>query len=203
MMFFEDTRSIGLIFWIVAALLMINAAIVLLGAFTDDVVMIPDYVTDFRMYCLISGIGSVVVAILYAMKAHKTMSKKKTRMEIRRSYILTVGLCTLLGDSFMGVAEYLYTDHPVDGMITTGVTIAIGIIVILVAFVITNGKKGFLKKVIWAILVIAFVLRALEALLPAENYWEYTEHVAHLRIATFMLVLIADSDVRTEMGAKS
>ena len=203
MMFFEDTRSIGLIFWIVAAFLMINAAIVLLGAFTVDVVMIPDYVTDFRMYCLTVGIGSVVVAVLYAMKAHKTMSKKNTRMEILRSYIMTVGLCTLLGDTFTGVAEYLYTDHPVDGMITTGITIAIGIIVILIAFVITNGKKGFLKKVIWAILVISFVLMAIEALMPAENYWEYAENISHLIIAVFMLALITDSEVRTEMGAKS
>ncbi len=203
MMFFQDTRSIGLIFWIVAILLMINAAIILLGAFTEDIVLIPDYVTDVQMYCLLAGFGSLIVSLLYAARAHKAMSKKNTRMEILHGYVLTVGLCSLLGNSIVGLAEYLYTDQPENGMILTGFSILMGIIVVLVAFVITNGKKGLFKKVIWAILVIAFVLMAIGALTPAENYWEYIEHIAHLLIAFFMLALIADGDIRTEMGVKS
>lgn len=203
MMFFEDTRSIGLIFWIVAALLIVEAAIVLLGAFTDDIVLVPDYVTDAKMYCLVAGIGSAVVALLYAIKAHRTMSKKNTQLELLRSYVMVVGLGTLLGDSFMGVAEYLYTDHPEEGMIITGITIVLGIIIILMALAITNGKKGLLKKVIWVILAVSFTLMAIEALLPAENYWEYVEHVSDLIIAIFMLLLVADVEVRIAMGAKS
>ncbi len=203
MMFFEDTRSIGLIFWMVAALLIVEAAIVLLGAFTDDIVLLPDYVTDEKMYCLVAGIGSVVVALLYAIKAHRTMSKKNTQLELLRSYVMVVGLGTLLGDSFMGVAEYLYTDHPEEGMIITGITIVLGIIIILMALAITNGKKGILKKVIWVILAVSFTVMAIEALLPAENYWEYIEHVSDLIIAIFMLLLVADVEVRIAMGAKS
>ena len=203
MMFFEDTRSIGLIFWIAAALLILNAAIVILGAFTDDIVIIPDYVTDEKMYCLVAGIGSAIIAFLYALKAHRTMSRKNTRIEILRSYIMTVGLGTLLGGFFTGLAEFLYTDHPAGGMIVTAISIIIGAIIILVAFSVTNGKKGFMKKFIWFILVIAFALMALNGIEPAEDYWEYAENISHLIIAVFMLALISDNDVRKEMGAKS
>ena len=52
-------------------------------------------------------------------------------------------------------------------------------------------------------MVIAFILMAIGALTPAENYWEYIENIAHLLIAFFMLALIADGDIRTEMGVKS
>ncbi|AMK14338.1 hypothetical protein AUP07_1301 [methanogenic archaeon mixed culture ISO4-G1] len=131
------------------------------------------------------------------------MSKKNTQLELLRSYVMVVGLGTFLGDSFMGVAEYLYTDHPEEGMIITGITIVLGIIIILMALAITNGKKGLLKKVIWAILAVSFTLMAIEALLPAENYWEYIEHVSDLIIAIFMLLLVADVEVRIAMGAKS
>ena len=85
----------------------------------------------------------------------------------------------------------------------TGITIVLGIIIILMALAITNGKKGLLKKVIWVILAVSFTLMAIEALLPAENYWEYIEHVSDLIIAIFMLLLVAEVEVRIAMGAKS
>lgn len=203
MMFFQDTRSIGLVFWIVVVLLLINAAIVFLGFFFEDLVNLPDYVVEEKLYCLLIGAGSLISAIIYARNAHKVMSVKMTRLQVLRSYVLTVGLCTVLGGVFGGLAVYLATSEPTSGIILTVATIVIGLFVILISIPIGNGKKGILKKAIWVILVIAFVLMALDALLPASTYWEFAENVAHLLIAVFMLAFILDGDVRKEMGVKS
>jgi MFS family permease len=203
MMFFQDTRSIGLVFWIVVALLLFNAIAVILGGFIEDIVVVPDYVTDKQMFCLVIGIGSLLSAIIYGMNAHKVMSKKLTRLEVLRNYVMTVGICTTIGGVFSGLALYLFTNEPASGILIAVITIIIGLIVVGIASVLANGKKGFLKKVIWAILVIAFVLMALNALIEADNYWEFAEDIAHLLLAVFMLAFITDSDVRKEMGAKS
>ncbi len=68
---------------------------------------------------------------------------------------------------------------------------------------IDNGKKGALKKLIWAVLVAAFVLMAVDSVLPADNYWQFAEHIAHLLIAFFMVMFISDREVMVEMGARS
>ena len=203
MLFLQDTRSIGLIFWIVVALLLINAAAVIAGTVFEDAVDIPDYVTDRDMYCLLIGAGSLISAAIYGLNAHRVMSKKMTRLEVLHGYVLTVGLCTAAGGVFGGLAEYLYTSDPESGIVITAVTIVLGLIVILISMAIVNGKKGFMKKVIWAILVISFILMLIDALIPADNYWTYAEHIAHLLIAFFMLAFILDSGIRREMGALS
>ncbi len=203
MMFFHDTRSIGLVFWIVVVLLIINSVIVLLGTFMDDMITVPDYVTDVQMYCLVIGVGNLISAAIYAVNAHRVMSRKNTKLEVLRNYVMTVGLCTLVGAFTEGIAEYMFTEEREIGLMITGIGIVLGIIIILIALVIANGKKSFGKKVIWAILVIAFVLLLIDALLPADNYWEYAENIAHLLISFFMLAFILDSEVKTEMGAKS
>jgi len=203
MMFFHDTRAIGLVFWIVVVLLIINSVIVLLGTFMDDMITVPDYVTDVQMYCLAIGVGNLISAAIYAVNAHRVMSRKNTKLEVLRNYVMTVGLCTLVGAFTEGIAEYMFTEEREIGLMIAGIGIVLGIIIILIALVIANGKKSFGKKVIWAILVIAFVLLLIDALLPADNYWEYAEDIAHLLISFFMLAFILDSEVRTEMGAKS
>ena len=203
MMFLQDTRSIGLVFWIVVALLLFNAAAMLAGLLPLDLVDIPDYVTDETMYCLLVGGGSLISAVIYAKNAHNVMSKKMARVEVVRRYVLTVGLCTLLGGVMGGLAEYLFTDDPDSGLLITVATIILGIMVLLISMIIANDRKGPMKKAVWAVLVIAFVLMAIGALLPADNYWEYAENISHLLIAFFMLAFITDSDVRKEMGACS
>jgi len=200
MIFFQDTRSIGMIFWIVAVVLAANAVMVLAAAFDFGSITIPDTVTDRRMFCLLTGIGSAAAAMIYAWNAHRTMSVRKSRLEVVRSYVMVIGLCTLIYGIFSGLAVFLYSDESVTGLAIALTTIILAAIVFAIAFVIGDGKKGPLKKVVWAILMIAFVLMALDAVMPAQDYWEFADHIAHLIIAVFMVSFIADADVRREMG---
>ncbi len=189
-----------MIFWIVAILLAANAALLLAGAFADDILEIPDEVTDGRMFCLLTGAGSVVSALIYAGNAHRTMATRRTRLEVVRSYIRVIGLCMLISGISGALALHLYTDEPDTGFYIAIVTIVLSAIVLAIASIIANGRTGPVKKVVWGVLVIAFALMALEAVLPAGDYWEFAEHVAHMIIAVFMISFIADSDVRKEMG---
>jgi len=202
-MFFQDTRSIGLVFWIVVGLQLFTGVTMLLAIFMDGLVILPDEVLDHDMYCITMGVGSLVTAAMYGYNAHKVMSRSMSRIKVLRDYVVTVGLCTLLGGIFNGGAMYLFTSEPLLGIMMTMGTIVTGIIVTIVGMIIDNGKRGILKKIIWAILVIAFALMFVFSLLEAGSYLEFADNVAHLLLSFFMLALITDSEVRKEMGAKS
>ncbi len=203
MMFFQDTRAVGLVFWIVVILMFINAGILLTAAFTEDLVVAPEYVKDVQMYYLLIGIGSTMIGVIYAVIAHRIMSVRMTRMQVLRSYVAAVGMCAMIGGIFEGLAEYLYSDRTEFGITILALSLVLGAMVMVIAAVIGNGKKGFMKKVIWVILVISLLLMAVKSLIPSEEYWGIINNVAHLMIAFFMLVFIADSDVMKEMGVTS
>ena len=203
MMFFQDTRAVGLVFWIVVILMLINAGMLLTEAFTKDMITVPDYVKDIRMYYLLIGIGSTLIGVVYAVIAHRIMSVRMTRIQVLRTYVAAVGMCAVIGGAFEGLAEYLYSDRTEFGITILALSLILGAMVMAIAAVIGNGKKGFMKKVIWVILVVALLLMAVKSLIPSEEYWGIINNIAHLMIAFFMLVFIADSDVRKDMGVIS
>ena len=203
MMILQNTRSIGLIIWLVVLLFLFNAAVAFVAAFTEDVVEIPDNLTDPRTYGILVGVGSLVVASVYGVSAHRIMTVKMSKLEIIRSYLMTVGLCTALGGAFLGPAIYLYTDSSGLGFHIAVTTVVMGIIVALISTYLTSGKKGPLMKVIWFVIVVSLVMLVIESVLPAGSWWEFVRHVAHLMIAFFMLLLITDSGVRKELGVSS
>ena len=200
MMFFQDTRSVGLIFWIVVGLLLLNGAVAFVNIFLDGFVDLPDEITDVQTYCLLMGTGSLVSALIYAKNAHRVMSKRLTKAEVLRGYVLTVGLCVLIGGIFEGLAIHLCVNDPMMGMVVTAASIVVGIVVALMSLTITGRRKGLLTKAVWFLLVIAFILMAIDALIPAETWWEFVNNVAHLLIAFFMIAFIADIEIRREMG---
>lgn len=200
MIFFQDTRSLGLIFWIVAILLAANAVMLLAAAFGDYAIEVPDSVKDARMFCLLTGAGNAIAAIIYAGNAHKTMATRRSRLEVIRSYIAVIGLCMLISGISGALAVYLYTDEQSFALYIAIAIIVLSAIVLGISRIVADGKKGPVKKVVWAVLVIAFVLMALDAIEEADNYWEFAEHIAHMIIAVFMISFIADGDVRREMG---
>ena len=203
MMFFQDTRSVGIVFWIVVFLLLIYAVILIIGALSEELVVTPEYVYDERRFGLAIGISSVVSAVIYGLNAHRMMCRKWSRIEVLRSYVLTVGLCTLIEGLGESVAVYFFTEEAEIALAMAVITAVLAFVIVLISMVIAKGKKGIVKMIIWAILVIAFVLMVLDSLTPAENYWEYASHIAHLLIGFFMLSLLLDRDVRTEMGVRA
>ena len=180
--------------------MLFDAAVMFAGMASIDQVNIPDYVTDRSVYCLTIGVGSLLYAVIYAKNAHDVMSRKMTRVEVVRKYLMTVGLCTTAGGVLWALAEYLFTDQPENGLVIAVATIVAGAVILSISAVVANGKKGPAKKVAWGILLVAFAVMAVCALLPAENYWDYAKNISHLLIAFFMLAFITDFEVRKEMG---
>lgn len=199
-MFFQDNRSIGVIFWMVVILLLFNAAMVIASAFDNNLSEFPDYVTDRKNYCILTGAGSLISALIYGVIAHRVMSVNMARISIVRSYVMTVGLTTTIGGVFAGLATYQCTDQPLSALYITIASVALGVLVLLMSIYISKGRKGFLMKVIWIVIVAALILMAVNSLLPAENWWTFAQHVANLLIAFFMLMFITDENVRKEMG---
>ena len=203
MMFFQDTRSVGLIFWIVVGLLLFNGAIAIVNVFSEGFVNLPEDVVDTRTYCLLMGAGSFLCAAVYAMNAHRVMSKRLTKAEVLRGYVMTVGLSVLLDGIFEGLATYLCVEDPKIGMIIAVIATVVGLVIVLMSLTIASGRKGLLTKVVWFLLIVSFVLMAVDALIPVDTWWDFIDNVAHLLIAFFMIAFITDGEIRREMGVGS
>ena len=153
------------------------------------------------IYCVVTGVGSLIAALLYAWNAHRVMiGKVAGSVQILSQYVMIVGLTTMIiycADAVGMIVAYGSLD---EGLINIVASVLFYIILMAVAFKIGRGKKGFLKKFLWAILVIAFVLMAVANILPVESYEELASSIAHLIIAIFMLLFLMDTGVREEMG---
>ncbi len=203
MMFFQDTRSIGVVFWIAAILNLVETIVVLSVLLFDNMTDFSEIITNREGFYFVIGIGALLSAAIYLLNAHRMMSRKMSRLEILRRYVLTVGLCALIDGISVGLSVYLYTSDPDAGIVMTVFTLILSVILILLSMYIANGKKGVGKKVVWAILVIVFGMMLITSLMPAENYWQYAENITNVLIAFFMLTFVLDREVRIDMGVQS
>ena len=181
-------------------MLLFNAAMVIASAFVDGLSEFPDYVTETKMYCILTGASSLVCALIYAIMAHRILTVKMSRLTILCNYVRAVGLTTTIGGVCGGLAVYLYTDQPTAALYISIASVVLGVLVILMSIYMTKGKKGLLSKIIWVIIIAALVLMAIDSILPAESWWVFAKHIANLLIAFFMLVFVTDEEVRKEMG---
>lgn len=202
MLFFENEKILGLVFWIVAVVFIMDSFIIMLAPFGFITVDIPQG-TDIMIYCLVTGAGCLVAALLYAWNAHRVMvGKVAGSVQILSQYVMIVGLTTMImlcADAVGTIVAYGSLD---EGMIKIVAAVIFYIVLIAVAYKIGRGKKGLLKEFLWAILIIAFVLMAVFNVLPVESYEELASSIAHLIIAIFMLLFLLDTGVREEMGFK-
>jgi len=202
-MFFDNIRSLGLVLWIVVALMLVNSAIVILAVFTEDIVVLPDFVTNKTLYCIFLALGNVISAILYAVNAHRVMmGKYKTKIAVLVAYMLTVGMCIFVDQLFNTAAIIYGCNELAEGIFDMIAGMILSIIILVCAAVIRSEKKSFLKKVVWGLLVLSFIVLLVGSLLPCDSYWELADSIAHLLLAIFMLMFLLDEEVRTTVGVK-
>lgn len=151
----------------------------------------------------ISGAGNVIAAIVYILYADKVVrGRVGSKIHILSRYLIVVGTTTFLIMFCEVVADIMLVGHVPMMTIMLLMFVAICIILTTCGLIIASPKKRTSKKVLWYILILAFLAMAVYNLLPAANEWELVNSVAHLMIAVFMILLLYDDEVMTDMGVK-
>jgi len=195
MWFFDNTRALGIIFWVVALLQLVAGALLAVTPFFDDTL-------EYKEFYYITGAGLVAASLIYIWNADKVMRNVyPKRITILAKYIAVVGVNSMIIWGTTALAIYVCGEETDLWMTVAFIGIALGLVLLLVSFKIEKGRKGIVKKTIWVITVLVFLLMGIYSLTPLEvSDLEIISKIAHLLIAIFMLVLLSTAEVRSEMG---
>ncbi len=206
MMFFENTRALGIVFWIVSAFLLLDGILLLTDSF--DVQYLSDLVDateefDPHTFSLFTGIGSIVAAVISMVFSHKVMMGRiDGKLRVLAYYVAVAGLTTMAILISEGIGVYAGggTYEDMENLSIYG--IVYGLILILISLKVNRGKKGPLKMFLWCVLMVAFIAMAAGALSPSGDYSELARHTADLLISIFLIIFLLDDEVRRDMGFK-
>jgi len=188
-----SAKNAGLAFMIAAILSIIDAAIaVYIGR---------DYITPY----IVLAVGSVICALLYFVYGNKVRTGViSDKPQILAEYVKIVGIVTIIGAVFAAIFAYMLTGSL--GASLTGLLVGIifGVIILIMAMKINDGKQTTGDKLIWIILLIAFVILLLASILEIISgivtITGIFSGICHLIIYSFMILLLIDEDVKSAMG---
>jgi len=200
MSFFDNTKSLGIIFEFVGILMILNAAMVFIAVFTDWL-GVQELLSEQKEAISVVGAGELIAAIVYIIFADRVMrGVAGDKLQVLSSYMLIVAVTTFIIVVSDSIGEYMM-GLDVISLITLAIGIVICMIIAVIALSVRNGKKGIRKKFIWAILVVVFVIMLILNLMPASNMMDFIDQIAHTLIAVFMLLFLMDAEVKIGMGA--
>jgi hypothetical protein len=201
--FFDNTKVVGTAFVIVGLILIIDAIFTIVLGFVDvsDDVRGDIESDKWLAYCVIGGIGSLICAVLYAMFAFKVYKGQYSeKIVILEQYVRIVGLTVALGGIFNAIASVAGGEELGVAIVGAILGIIIGLLIMFIASKINDGKQTVGDKIIWVILLIAFILLLIVSILEVFTLVGIVDGIAHILIALFMIAFLFDSDVKSKMN---
>ncbi len=194
MSFFDNPRNAGLAFMIVAIIQIVvgGIATIVLGAVSDDYNL---------TYCVVIGIGEIIcgaLMLMYGMKVRSGVISAK--IDILAQFVRIIGVVTIIGGIFGAIAPVAVGADLGTAIVSAIISIIIGLIIIFIGSKINDGKQTTGDKIIWVILLIAFILCILAAIIEMISIIGIINGICDLIIYIFMLLLLFDPEVKREMN---
>ncbi len=200
MILFDDSKSVGLIFEIVGALMAVNSIALIVGGTNDMIVPLIEETENPDIFYMVYGGGSLIASLIYILYAHTVMKGKfDNKLDVLAGYVRVVGVTTMIVVIGESLGEYLCGIELVLTLLVAVIGTILGITVTLISFSMNNGKKTKGKRILWWILVMAFAIMVIYNFMPAESYLDLVYMIAHLLIGLFMLLFLFDPEVKMEM----
>ncbi|MBQ7701006.1 MAG: hypothetical protein IJT54_01235 [Candidatus Methanomethylophilaceae archaeon] len=202
-MSFFDTKNVGYAFIFVGVLLLIEAIGYIAAGFVDMDVALPEEITNKTPFFVITGVGAVLAALIYI--GYALSVKNLTKIDTLAGYVRVVGVTFAVTGIFSAIAMVFgYKDIGSGlgaGAIALIITIVISFILVFIAGKINDGKQTTGDKIIWVILLIAFILMVI-AYIPfgTTDILSIINCVVHIIIAVFMIAYLFDPEVRQQMN---
>ena len=194
----------GFAFLLVGIILIIDAVFNIAIGFIDVADLPEDMangIDNWMIYCILGGIGSLICAVLYTMFAMKVYKGEYSqKIVILEKYVRIVGLTTALGGVFNAIASIAGGEDVGGAIVGAIILVLIGLLIMFIASKINDGKQTTGDKIIWVILLIAFILLLIGSILSLFSLVGIIDGIAHIIIALFMIAFLFDADVKSKMN---
>jgi len=199
MSFFSETKNLGAVMMIIAALQMVSGLINIVFPFVDEALK-----ADLSFY-LVCGIGLIICGLLLFACGNKVYKGQlAAKIDILATYVRVIGLVTIIDGVFAAVASMTIGAGLASAIISAIVSIIIGLIILWIGSKINDGKQTIGDKVIWIILLLAFGICLIAAIislfLSLFSLVSIIQAVASILLYIFMLALLFDPSVKSEMN---
>lgn len=137
-----------------------------MAGFGDMPEKYAEVLKNWKLFCIITGVGSIICAILYIVFAMKVYNGQlSAKIQVLANYVRVAGIITVIGALF-GAAALIAGGVPIGAsLISSAITILIGLIIVFISLKIDDGKQTTGDKIIWVLLTVAFIIKLiLEAL---------------------------------------
>jgi len=199
MSFFDSTSTAGTAFMIVGLIQIIGGIItIILGAISD---------TGLTSSLIVVGIGSIIVgAIIFVYGSKVRNGTISAKIDVLAGFVRMVGITTIVSGIFSAIALMAAGLDVVAGIGSILVTIIIGLIILFIAGKVNDGKQTTGDKIIWIILLLAFIIMFVVYLLGVIGSLmildipDLITSICEVIIYIFMLILLFDGEVKKEMG---
>ena len=199
--FFDNIRIVGYAFLIVGLILVIDAIFTIVLGFVDVSDDLKEGIDNWMPYCVVSGIGSLISAVLYTLFSLKVLNGTYSeKIVILEKYVRIVGLTVVIGGIFNGAAVVAGGQDLGTGIVAAAILVIIGLIIMFISTKINDGKQTVGDKIIWVLLLIAFVIVLIGGVLSVISLTSIIDGVAHILIALFMIAFLFDSEVKSKMN---
>lgn len=204
MSFFDNTKTLGLVLLIVGILYVLGAILVIAAGFVDlsSIVHPPEGVDPSATFFIIAGIGALLAAIVYMKNAMAVRSGAiSAKIDVLACYVQTVGLAFLISGVFDAIAAGVAVggaEGIIGAIIGAIFIIIIALIIMFIGRKINDGKQTTGDKIIWVILLLAFLIMLVLNILGILA--DPIGGIAGILISLFMLGFLFDSDVKRQMG---
>ena len=196
-MAFFSAQNAGLAFMIVAVINIIAAIIAVVLA----VMEVAGFTENGVVYYAICAVGELITSGLYFMYGQKVRNGQiDKKIDILATFVKIVGITMIIGGLFAAAAVIAIGADIGAALIGMIVPIIIGLIIIFIASKINDGKQTIGDKLIWIILLVAFVISLLVAILEIISIVGILYGICDLIIYSFMILLLIDEEVKSEMG---
>ena len=193
-------RNAGIAFMVVGILMILGGVLTLIIPFAK-VAGFEDY--DL-VYFIILAVGEFISGALYFIYGKRANDGTIYRkVDILAYFVKVVGVTAIIS-GVCSTAASMYPSLDIGTFFAGAISsIVIGLILIVCAMKINDNKKTFFDKVIWTVLLIAFMSLFLISLLEVIGVDNVVAGAVGVLTYVYMVILLFDPDVEMAMGIRA
>lgn len=192
MSFFDDTKNVGLMMFIIAILGLIQAVLQIVNGATYDGETVK------KVGYVIIGIGALIGAIIFFKFGNSVRTGSVSgKLDVVAGFVQTVGYMTVVSSIFAIIGGALVGAEFAAGGV---VLLIVGAIVLYLGKKINDGKNTGADSVLWIILVIVFFIMMLASLAGLfGNIFDIIDGICSFIMYLCILLFMFDKEIKSAM----
>ena len=192
MSFFDDTKNVGLMMFVIAILGLIQAVLQIVNGATYDGETVK------KVGYVIIGIGALLGAIIFFKFGNSVRTGSISgKLDVVAGFVQTVGYMTIVSSIFAIIGGALVGAEFAAGGV---ILLIIGAIVLYLGKKINDGKNTGADSVLWIILVIVFFIMMLASLAGLfGNIFDIIDGICSFVMYLCILLFMFDKEIKSAM----